>query len=321
MSKPTVSVAMITYGHEEYIKQAIEGVLMQECNFEIELIIANDSSPDNTDNVIKKIIQNHPKSYCIKYTKHDENIGMMPNFVWDLNQCNGKYIALCEGDDYWTDPLKLQKQVDFLEKNDDFSLCFHKIKILKKKRLVKDFITNNRKDITTINDIARINYIHTPSVLFRNGLIKEFPSWYLLGPNGDHPLYILLAQYGKIKFIDSFMAVYRVHSGGVWSLQRKNNLPIIKKTIVVQKLMIDYFNGDIKNILKENLSISLLELSDYYYKENKLKEALKSFKESTLYSHEILFKRYFRYKKIYDPIKKLIFKSSRLTSFIRKKLN
>ena len=108
--KHKVSVVMITYGHEKFIREAIEGVLMQECDFEVELILANDCSPDQTDSVIQDIIKNHPKGCWIKYIRQENNIGMMPNFIFALKQCKGKYIALCEGDDYWTDPLKLQKQ-------------------------------------------------------------------------------------------------------------------------------------------------------------------------------------------------------------------
>ena len=119
---PTVSVVMITYNHEAYIQQAIEGVLMQECDFKVELIIADDNSPDNTEVVVKKILSEHSKASWIKYTKHNANKGMNSNFIWATKQCKGKYIAICEGDDYWTDSNKLQKQVDFLEKNKDYGL-------------------------------------------------------------------------------------------------------------------------------------------------------------------------------------------------------
>ena len=108
-----LSVIMITYGHENFIEQAIKGVLIQECNFDFELIIANDCSPDNTDIIIKDIIANDPRAGKIKYVRHNNNIGMMPNFIYALQSAKGKYIALCEGDDYWTLPSKLQKQVDF----------------------------------------------------------------------------------------------------------------------------------------------------------------------------------------------------------------
>lgn len=130
MSTPLVSVIMVTYGHENYIKYAIEGVLMQQCDFEIELIIANDCSPDETEKVIKSIIENHPKGHWIKYTKHEINKGAEENFVWATKQCTGKNIALCEGDDYWIDPYKLQKQLDFLESNEDCGLVCTDFNIL-----------------------------------------------------------------------------------------------------------------------------------------------------------------------------------------------
>ena len=108
--KIMVSVIMITYKHESYIAEAIEGVLKQECDFELELIIADDCSPDSTEQIVKEIINNHPNGHWIRYTKHQTNLGMINNFIWSVKQSNGKYLALCEGDDYWTDPLKLQKQ-------------------------------------------------------------------------------------------------------------------------------------------------------------------------------------------------------------------
>ena len=113
--RPTVSVCMITYGHEAFIEEAIKGVLMQETEFEFELIISNDCSLDATDSIIKKIIDTHPKGAIINYTSHEKNIGMMPNFIYALQRCRGKYVAVCEGDDYWTAPLKLHRQVAILE--------------------------------------------------------------------------------------------------------------------------------------------------------------------------------------------------------------
>lgn len=126
-----VSVVMITYGHEKYIRQAIEGVLMQQGDFDLELVIANDCSPDNTDAVVQDVLSHHSNAHWIRYVRHEKNIGMMPNFIFALQQAKGKYIALCEGDDYWTDPCKLQKQVDFLEANPDYSICWTKYKVLK----------------------------------------------------------------------------------------------------------------------------------------------------------------------------------------------
>ena len=129
---PKVSVVTITYGHEKYITETLDGVLMQQYDGPVEFIIANDNSPDATDEVVKKYFLENPapSNFEIKYTKHETNKGMMPNFIWALEQTTGKYIALCEGDDYWIDPLKLQKQVDFLESNPDFVLSGHKVQVI-----------------------------------------------------------------------------------------------------------------------------------------------------------------------------------------------
>ena len=101
IQSPTVSVCMITYGHEKYIREAIEGVLMQECDFEVELILANDCSPDQTDSVIQDIMTNHPRGFWIKYIKQEVNIGMMPNFIFALQQAKGKYVIFAGSDDFY----------------------------------------------------------------------------------------------------------------------------------------------------------------------------------------------------------------------------
>ena len=129
-SQPLVSVCMITYGHEKYVRQSIESILMQKTDFDFELIISNDCSPDNTDQVIKDMINHHKRSKLIKYVNQEENLGMYDNFMFTINSAKSKYIAFCEGDDYWTDPMKLQKQVDFLESHPEFEVCFTNINII-----------------------------------------------------------------------------------------------------------------------------------------------------------------------------------------------
>ena len=125
MNLPLVSVIMITYGHEKYIKQAIEGVFLQKTKFIIELIISNDYSPDLTDTIVKDTIKNTPDNIVVRYTCHSQNMGMIKNSLWTLSQAKGKYLAICDGDDYWINENKLQTQVDFLEQNPDFSICTH----------------------------------------------------------------------------------------------------------------------------------------------------------------------------------------------------
>ena len=209
-----VSVVMITYGHEAFIEDAINGVLMQEVNFPVELIIADDCSPDYTNEKVA-LFSNHTNAHWIRYTRHESNIGMMPNFTWALRQARGKYIALCEGDDYWTDPLKLQKQVEFLEANEEYSGCFHKAYADINGELKEDVVIEKRyshiadKEKIIIDDLFNLNnFTHTCSVMFRNNLIT-IPFEVEYSAVGDYFLLILLAEKGYLYRMENYMAVYR----------------------------------------------------------------------------------------------------------------
>src|SRR5690606_16062591 len=128
-SKPLVSVCMITYNHELYVKQAIEGVLNQIVDFEVELVISDDKSTDSTAEKINEVINTHPNGKWIRFHSHPENKGIIRNFMWTLLACRGDYMAICEGDDYWTDNFKLKKQLEDLEENKEVSGSFHLAKI------------------------------------------------------------------------------------------------------------------------------------------------------------------------------------------------
>jgi glycosyltransferase involved in cell wall biosynthesis len=236
---PLVSVCMTTYQHEKYIQKALEGVLMQECNFKVELIVANDHSTDGTEKIIRGVAKNHSNGHWIRHTTHKENKGLTPNFMWALAQCKGKYIAICDGDDYWTDPLKLQKQIDFLEKNDEYAICFHDVNILRKNN---ELAENPIKLPVGYEDFGALvrkgNYIHTPSIVIRN-LTKKLPNQMIHSPLNDYFLTVVLSQYGKIKFINEVMAVYR--SGlGAWG--SKDLYAKRVKMAVCNALLYDYFS-------------------------------------------------------------------------------
>jgi glycosyltransferase involved in cell wall biosynthesis len=262
---PQVSILMITYNHEKYIAKAIDGVLMQRVNFEYEIVIGDDFSTDNTRNILIKYATEYPDKICLLL--HPRNLGPpnspgKHNFVSTLKACRGKFIALLEGDDYWTDPNKLQKQVDFLEKNPDFAICFHNMLMMYEDDPHMNRITNiNQQEITNIENLAYGNYIFTASCIFRKYL-SEIPDWFYQCPIGDYPLHLLNAQYGKIKFIDEVMGVYRVHKGGIWETKswayRKDKwaemLDVIK----------DKFNEDINQILNNRLHDSYFQLAEYY---------------------------------------------------------
>lgn len=227
---PKVSVVTITYGHEKYITETLDGVLMQQYDGPVEFIIANDNSPDATDEVVKKYFLKNPapENFEIKYTKHDTNKGMMPNFIWALEQATGQYIALCEGDDYWSDKAKLQKQVDFLENNSAFSMIFSNAKVLIQ---VSETDSNTNRGINIINcdrvytgpQILEQWTVPTATVMFRKTALQNYLSKsYHTNPNflfGDIILFLSLAEGGSLYGMSEYFAVYRRHEGGATNIK------------------------------------------------------------------------------------------------------
>jgi len=252
-----VSICMITYNHENYLKQAIEAILNQKTTFDFELIVANDNSPDNTSNLVNDIIKNHEKGNLIHFLDNSKNIGIMPNFINALQNCKGKYIALCEGDDYWTDENKLQKQVSFLESNPDYVITFHKTLVEIEGKLTEDFITKEPKETSTIIDLANGNYIHTCTVMYRNSLFPKFPKYFYKSPIGDYFLHMLNSQYGKIYYMKDVMAVYRVHNSSYWSSKKQEERTEIWIKFI-QKIK-PFFKKEIRKILNEQIVALLPE--------------------------------------------------------------
>ncbi len=227
-----VSVRLITYNHEKFIAQAIEGVLAQKANFPIELIIADDFSPDNTlkiarqyssiPNITVTILDRQKgDTYWVKR----QQLGRLYNNTDSYSKCTGKYVALLDGDDFWIDPYKLQKQVDFLEAHPDFAICFHEINKCWVNDTGETWITdapNIKREVSTFEDLcAEGSFIQTSTVVLRNGLIRQFPEWYYKAPYGDWPLYVLIAEHGKIEKIGEIMSSHREHSGGIYKNQFK----------------------------------------------------------------------------------------------------
>lgn len=253
-----VSCHVITYNHKDYIKQCIEGILMQKTNFDFEIIIGDDLSTDGTREIVEEYGRLYP--HLIKLNLRTERGLGIPgkeNFVSTFEMCKGEFITLCDGDDYWTDPLKLQKQVDFLEQNEDYVLCFHPVEILKLDgSLVEDFITKVPENYETQETLARgVNFIHTPSAVFRN-VIRNLPPEFALSPIGDYFLYMLLTAHGKIKMLPNNMAVYR-YGVGVHSLletSQKHRDWIEMTTLLISA--IDDFH--IKSILVRKLFPKLI---------------------------------------------------------------
>lgn len=244
---PLVSICCATYNHKLYIAKAIEGFLFQITKFNFEIVIHDDASTDGTSNIIKEYAAKHKNIVAIMQPTNLMSKGINPTADHIFSKAKGKYIALCDGDDYWTDPYKLQKQVDLLEANPEYVACFHDVKILETNGdIVNDYITTVPNNYETILNLAEYgNYIHTPSILFRN-ILNVFPKEFHDSPVGDYFLYMLLAEHGKYFYFNEPMAVYR-NGVGIWS--GRSELFRYKNTIKTFALLALYFRVKHEGIL------------------------------------------------------------------------
>ena len=217
---PVVSICSLAYNHEKFIRKCLDGFFMQETAFPVEILIQDDASTDNTANIIREYEKQYPHIIKPIYQKENQySKGVNSSLTFILNCAKGKYIALCEGDDYWTAPNKLQMQVDFMESHPDYSGCFHNVNVVYEdgSKSMHPMLPQSFKNTFTVQDLAVDNCIPTCSNLFRARLFPDFPPWYARMPIGDWPLHVLNAEHGDIGYIDRILAVYRVHGGGVWS--------------------------------------------------------------------------------------------------------
>lgn len=225
MSEMVVSVCVITYNHCNYIRQCLDCILMQQVDFPIEIIINDDCSTDGTAEIVKEYEKNHPELFRATYQTENQYSkgvrGMFARFCFP--KARGKYIALCEGDDYWTDPLKLQKQVDFLEKNSGYVMCSHECNsyIQSSGECFSCSFANGR-DYSITNIINGDWAYQTLSVVFRRDQLN-------LNVLNKYEIcvdlvifYELLRNGGQGRQLKDIMGVYRIHDGGVWSLMDMN---------------------------------------------------------------------------------------------------
>ncbi|TXK49865.1 glycosyltransferase [Pontibacter qinzhouensis] len=252
---PKVSICMITYNHEPYIQQAVEGIMMQETNFDYELVIGEDCSTDKTREIVKNLKAKFPDK--IKLLLPEHNLGMMKNFIETFQSCSGKYIALCEGDDYWTDTFKLQKQVDFLDQNAEFSISFHRV-IQKNEVTGREELSNKgQKPISTLEDLFKKNFLCTASCVFRHGLFKECPDFFYNTGAGDWVLHMLNAAHGKIAYSDEVMAVYRIHTGGAIfnaTSSYQNLKRALLKDVYTFSSINNYFGNRYNDLIKSKIA-------------------------------------------------------------------
>jgi glycosyltransferase involved in cell wall biosynthesis len=210
---------MTTYNHEKYIKEAVESVLNQNTTFDFEIILSNDCSTDNTSSIIHEIIKNHPRSAKLKFYDQIKNLGMHENGEFVLRKAEGKYIAICEGDDYWTDECKLEEQVKYFETNPNCGLVHHDVNYYfqHNNKLVQNYKKSKGIKISNgkiISELILNNYISTLSVLFKKDLLKyyfeidkEVRFKYLMT---DYFMWLLFSTKSEVFYLNKTMATYRV---------------------------------------------------------------------------------------------------------------
>ena len=212
---PIVSACLIVYNQVDFVKECIEGALKQQIDYSYEIVIGDDHSTDGTHEVCNAYAQKHPN--LIRYYKREKNLGMVSNWAETIGNCEGKYIAICEGDDYWTDPHKLQTQFNYMESHPNCAFCFHKVKELDADGVHEDKLNVQHKEQFHLNDILNKNYAHTPSIMFRADQLT-IPCFFYNAMPGDHTLQCILLRNGGYAFyMKEAMAVYRKHEGGIWS--------------------------------------------------------------------------------------------------------
>lgn len=226
-----VTVCVLAYNHEHYIEQALLSVINQKTNFDVEILVGEDASKDNTANVLEALKIEYPNRVTIIYQdpKNKIIVNGRPtgryNFIDLLHRAKGKYIATLDGDDYWTDPSKLQKQVDLLKANPNCAGCFHNTEIINVQGEVEGFIL---KQITTLpltqKDVVvePTRFGHTSSLVFRNNKDFFIPTHFQKSIC-DRILLYLVAEKGSWMGIDAVMSCYRLHPTGVYSPTNKAN--------------------------------------------------------------------------------------------------
>lgn len=269
-----VSVIMITYNHEKYIRQAIDGVTMQKTNFRYELLVGDDASTDDTQEIIKELAQKNPD--IIKPILRDKNMGAVLNFSDLLERSKGKYVAICDGDDFWTCDCKLQKQVNFLESHAEYTICCHPVLQIYDDKSQPDVVLHplilagkdaEKRGNLNIHDLIRMNTVASLSTMYRWGIERKLPAWLTGFFVVDYVLLSLHADLGLIGVIDDVMGAYRKHSGGSWwnhtqFEEQKRFMSLLQEIDKELKLkyhdeyaiIIDYIENDLKRMKDNDVS-------------------------------------------------------------------
>jgi RimJ/RimL family protein N-acetyltransferase/glycosyltransferase involved in cell wall biosynthesis len=272
LAPPMVSIFCLVYNHEKFITQTLDGFVMQKSNFSTVIVLGEDCSTDGSRKIITDYAAKYPGKF--KLLLHEKNVGALNNQQQVLAHCEGKYIAMCEGDDYWTDPLKLQKQVDFLEKNKDYGLVHANINIYHQftDKWVYDGNIDKSNNIEAINKQELFNrlmngdyLIRTATVLFKRELLNLIPPNNVEFLMGDTPLWLDFSQLTKFKYIDEVNTVYRILKESASKSNDKKKLYGFRLSIIeMQIYYLKKYYYLINESFKKRYNKSILDYMLYY---------------------------------------------------------
>lgn len=242
--RPMVSVVMIAYNMERYISQAIKGVVRQRTDFPVELIVMDDCSTDSTATIVKEWKAKHP--YVVKYHRNARNLGLQRNYLEGFKLCTGKYMAICDADDYWIGHGKLQRMVDYMENHPQCAVAFHRVVNYYEATGEKSLSNGGMVADCDVAALSRSNFITNSSVLYRRGLVDltALPEWIKDDRSPDYAMHLLYARHGSIHFFSRPMGVYRKCAGSSWSMT--DRFARLRMSLSVRMRLLDEFADDIR---------------------------------------------------------------------------
>ncbi len=213
-----VSVLVVTYNHARFVRQALDGALAQRLPQPFEILISEDCSTDGTHEIVQEYAESHP--HLIRLLLSERNLRSNEVVARGLRAARGRYVALLDGDDYWTSDDKLRAQVAFLDARPDLTICFHNVQVVNEHSQSTGTLWNapGQQEVSGLRELLRGNFIATSSVVYRRAAVAEVPAWYdLFFPVTDWPLHVLYAREGRIGYLDRTLGAYRLHGGGLFS--------------------------------------------------------------------------------------------------------
>jgi len=256
--RPLISVCVTTYNHAKYINVCLDSILKQDADFPYELIIGEDESTDGTREICIEYAERYPEKIKLFLNERRNVIyvnGVATgrwNLLNNLKHAKGKFIALLEGDDYWTDPLKLQKQAESLDKNTVSAGCFHETQMILQDGENGKIYGVTAKNLLTVEDTIVISSsFHTSSFMFRRTFLPDpIPEWFKKVVSADMALFMILASKGPLISIPEVMSIYRKHPGGITESSTVKN-KLHNHRIELLKYFDRYTNGQYREKINE----------------------------------------------------------------------